>query len=627
MPFIEIRGGGHDGYFMQIEGDSLVVGRDMVCGLRIDDGRSSRRHCEILRQGTRWKVRDLGSSNGTTVNGHRAQEAELSDGTEIGIGVTVLVFREDAPTGSQRRETPSAEEPRGAQPQVPGSAARMDTLVADRAALIAGTGGGAGGEGAVADLRFLFDLARTCSSARTPDAVLAALGEGLAGRLEPDRLFVFLGPEADQLAWSRALSGAAAPEKVAPSRTVIERAASECLAVLMSGPESDPEFAAARSIEVSRIVTAVAAPVSAGGRTRGVIYADRLGRGAGFTQAELELVAAAGLLVGGSLAGAEELARAREALGGSEILGDSPAMKALRELIARAAPAEAAVLVTGESGTGKELAARAIHAASRRADRPFEVVNCAALAEGLIESELFGHVRGAFTGASAERVGRFEMADGGTLFLDEIGELSAGAQAKLLRVLEQGELSRVGESRVRHVDVRVIAATNRDLEAEVAARRFRQDLYYRLNVLRVELPPLRSRGQDGALLLDCFLAEAAARLGRPVPNLAAETRARLLAYQWPGNVREMRNLVERLAILHPGGEVDVSALPPEVTGQVPASAPGSGSDGSIKLDDLVRRHVLSVLAAAGNNKKKAAEMLGIDRSTLYARLKEYGHEG
>jgi transcriptional regulator with GAF, ATPase, and Fis domain len=254
------------------------------------------------------------------------------------------------------------------------------------------------------------------------------------------------------------------------------------------------------------------------------------------------------------------------------------------------------------------------------------VVNCAALAESLIESELFGHAKGAFTGAASERVGRFELADGGTLFLDEIGELSGGAQAKLLRVLENGEISRVGESRVRKVDVRVIAATNRDLEAEVREKRFRQDLFYRLNVLRVGLPPLRERGADAGLLLDNFLASAARRLGRPGVELDEDARRRLLAYRWPGNVREMKNLVERLAILSPTGEIGSPELPPTSV-ELPAASDGPAPAvvGAPKtLDELTRAHILAVLDMVDGNKSKAAEVLGIDRSTLYARLKEYG---
>ncbi len=648
MAFLEIRTGERSGWFTEIAGKSFTLGRDIVADLKLDDGRASRKHCEIYREGRQWKIRDLDSSNGTQVNGQRVDQADLVDGTEICIGATVLVFRKTAPTGSQRRrpadleeaEAPEAtivhEEP---EPQpdadataaiiVPGStpastSARLDTLVVESATLI--TAKAAGDDRSLADLRCLFAVARACSAARTPEAVLAALGEKLAPRLEADRFYVFLGAGADRLAWSASeATFAADAAKVPVSSTVIERARGEGVAVLMTEPEADPEFAEAQSIEINKIVTAVAAPLSAGGRPVGVLYADRLGRAESFTSHDLELAAAAGLLAAGSLTGAEELARARAALGSSELLGDSPVMAEIRRLIGQAAPTDAAVLVTGESGTGKELAARALHAASKRAEAPFEVVNCAALAENLIESELFGHAQGAFTGAVSERMGRFELADGGTLFLDEIGELSGGAQAKLLRVLEQGELSRVGESEVRKVDVRVIAATNRDLEAEVKAKKFRQDLYYRLNVLRIPLPPLRGRGDDAAELLDRFMAGAAARMGRADPELDAAAREKLLAYPWPGNVREMMNLVERLVILHPGGTITAGDLPPEISGAGGAAATAAGTPvgGTVRLVDLEKEHILAVLATVGNNKSKAAEILGIDRSTLYARLKEY----
>ncbi len=633
MPFIEQRTGARAGFFTEVRGEHFFLGRDVTADFKVDDGRASRRHCEIFRSGTQWRLRDLGSSNGTLLNGEKVTEAELSDGDEICIGVAVLIYRETPPTGSQRLKPQSA----AAGAESAGEPPRLDTLVAERATLIQKGGAGAS-ERSVADLRCLFAVARACSLARTPNDVLGALGATLVERLSADRVFVFLGSGAETVAWSGAEAAFAADAaKVPASHTVVERARSENLAVLMADPSADPQLAAAKSIEVNRIATALAAPISSGGRAVGVLYADRLGRAVPFAPEDLELAGAAALLAAGSLSGAAELARARAEIGRlsgelglGEMLGESPAMKEVRRLIAQAGPTDAAVLVTGESGTGKELVARAIHAASRRAGEPFEVVNCAALAENLIESELFGHAKGAFTGAASERIGRFELADGGTLFLDEIGELSAGAQAKLLRVLEQGELSRVGESQVRRVNVRVVAATNRDLEAEVKERKFRQDLYYRLNVLRIALPPLAERGPDVGLLLDHFLEKAARRLGRPALVLEPEARERLLGYLWPGNVREMRNLVERLAILSPAGRIGLDDLPAEVGGggrggAAPAPVRSGASGGAPgKLEDMVREHILAVMAAVGGNKSKAAETLGIDRSTLYARLKEYG---
>ncbi len=261
----------------------------------------------------------------------------------------------------------------------------------------------------------------------------------------------------------------------------------------------------------------------------------------------------------------EENAALREAAGGLDMVGSGPAMTLLFERVRRAAASEGRVLVTGENGTGKELVARALHQGSRRKDRPFVKLNCAAVPAELIESELFGHERGAFTGAVTARRGKFEQADGGTLFLDEVGDMPAAMQAKVLRVLQEGELERVGGQQTLRVDVRVLAATNRDLEAEVAAGRFREDLYYRLAVVPIAVPPLRERREDIPTLADTFLSEACARNGRRAMSFGRDAHLVLQAHAWPGNVRELRNAVERMAILCDGpllGGADAAAALP-----------------------------------------------------------------
>ena len=278
----------------------------------------------------------------------------------------------------------------------------------------------------------------------------------------------------------------------------------------------------------------------------------------------------------------EENAELRRAAGQLDMVGSGPAMQRLFELIRRAAPSEGRVLVTGENGTGKELVARAIHESSRRKAGPFVKLNCAAVPAELIESELFGHERGAFTGAVAARRGKFELADGGTLFLDEVGDMPAAMQAKVLRVLQEGEFERVGGAHTLRVDVRVVAATNKDLAAEVQAGRFREDLYYRLNVVPVRAPPLRERREDIPELATRFLAEACERNGRRPMRLDRDALVALQAHDWPGNVRELRNLVERLAILCDGpiiSAADVAAAAarraPAADGAVPRRAPRS----------------------------------------------------
>jgi len=327
---------------------------------------------------------------------------------------------------------------------------------------------------------------------------------------------------------------------------------------------------------------------------------------------------------------ADDKAELEAALSGEGgLIGEGPAMQALKRLIAKAAPSEGRVLITGENGTGKELIARAIHQGSRRREGPFVKLNCAAVPGELIESELFGHERGAFTGAHSARKGRFERADGGTLFLDEVGDMPQAMQVKLLRVLQEGELERVGGAETLRVDVRVIAATNQDLEAMIDDGRFREDLYYRLNVVPLHSPPLRARREDIPALVEGFLGEAAARNHRRGARLSPGGLARLSAYGYPGNVRELRNLVERLVILSEGAEIseaEVAALMPGARGGAPAALYRPGVPLRDLLGEAERAIVEGALAAAGGNMSEAARELGLERSHLYKKCKALGIE-
>ncbi len=308
------------------------------------------------------------------------------------------------------------------------------------------------------------------------------------------------------------------------------------------------------------------------------------------------------------------------------IVGSSRAMEDLFRKIRLVAPTRMNVLVQGESGTGKELVARAVHALSPRRGRRFIPLNCAALAESLLESELFGHEKGAFTGAVAMRQGMMEVADGGTLFLDEIGEMSPALQAKLLRAIEEKEVIRVGGSQVIRVDVRIIAATNRDLAARVAEKAFREDLFYRLNVFNIAVPPLRERREDIPKLADHFLKEVSRENNAPQKRLSPEAAKVLLAYRWPGNVRELRNAMETAALvaasdaigpgdLPPG--IAAETIPPSAAGPIPLPAPRT-------LEEIERDAVRSALAETGGNKTQAAKILGIGLRTLHRKVKEYG---
>jgi DNA-binding NtrC family response regulator len=306
------------------------------------------------------------------------------------------------------------------------------------------------------------------------------------------------------------------------------------------------------------------------------------------------------------------------------MVGDSPALRRVLDQIAQVAPTDSTVLIQGETGTGKELVARAIHDGSARRERPLVRINCAALPRELVESELFGHEKGAFTGALQQRRGRFELADGGSLFLDEVGELPLEAQAKLLRVLQEHEFERVGGVRTLRADVRVIAATNRDLQGQVQAGRFRSDLYYRLHVFPIAVPPLRERRDDIARLLQHFAAKAARKVGRSVDGISAAFIERATAYDWPGNVRELENLVERAMIMCNGALLDGSDL----FAPAPASAPiAAATPSEASLEAMERAHIRRVLERTGwvvEGDSGAARALGLNPSTLRGRLRKLG---
>jgi transcriptional regulator with GAF, ATPase, and Fis domain len=313
--------------------------------------------------------------------------------------------------------------------------------------------------------------------------------------------------------------------------------------------------------------------------------------------------------------------------GQRRVVGHSRQWQDVLAHAARVAQAETTVLLTGESGTGKEVVARFIHHASPRSGGPFIAINCAALPDQLLESELFGYERGAFTGAVGSKPGRIEQANGGVLFLDEVGEMAPTVQAKLLRVLEEREFQRLGGTKLHHADIRVIAATNRDLHAAMQRGEFREDLYYRLGVFEIELPPLRERADDVLELADMFLREIGETVGRPAAGFERDAKRDLLAYPWPGNVRELRNAIERAIILADGGLIRSEHLPVSATRKTPSPVEASNAPlpaGGVNLDALERSLVIKALAQARHNKTRAAKLLGLTRAQLYSRIEKYG---
>ncbi len=317
-----------------------------------------------------------------------------------------------------------------------------------------------------------------------------------------------------------------------------------------------------------------------------------------------------------------------EKFGFEGVIGNSPAMHGVVAKLRQIAPTSASVLITGESGTGKELVAKALHINSPRKNKPFVPLNCAELSENVLESELFGHVKGAFTGADRDRIGRFQYANGGTLFLDEIGDMPMAIQVKLLRVLESGEVVRVGTNDPVKVNVRLLSATNRDLSDAIAEGRFRQDLFHRLKVVSIKLPPLRDRREDIPLLIDYFLKEASTAHDKSVTAIAPAVRKALMGYSWPGNVRELRNVIESMVVMDADGVLDVDDLPEDLQ-QVASTGRSNGHAGvdtlvGKSLEEIERHYIAETLKQTGGNREEAARLLGIGERTLYRKLKEYG---
>jgi two-component system response regulator HydG len=332
--------------------------------------------------------------------------------------------------------------------------------------------------------------------------------------------------------------------------------------------------------------------------------------------------------------------RLDEQFGFEGIIGSSPVIRHLITTMRQVAPSNLSVLITGESGTGKELVAQALHNNSKRTKKPFVPLNCAGLSESILEDELFGHVRGAFTGAEKDREGRFEYADGGTLFLDEVGDMPLNMQAKLLRVLESGEVVRLGSNERRHVDVRLLSATNRKLGELVREGKFREDLFFRIKGVEIIVPPLRERRDDIPLLVQHYLRKFAASLDKPAPTVAEDTQLALMQYDWPGNVRQLMNVMQNMVVIAEGDRLEPRHLPPEVKQAVAGdrttaathagfeddslAASGGGGTSAIALDQLEKQAIRNTLRVTGGNREQAAKMLGIGERTLYRKLKEYG---
>ena len=597
---LAIVGGPESGKAFDLPLGQYIVGRSPGVDVLLAEESVSRRHALLSVADDGITVLDLDSHNGTRVNGELVKTAAVREGDELcfGSNLAELVKVPDPATATVWME-PAAGEPR-----VPGG--RGVSLPSDsrRLAILYDVGTAIGG---------------TVDLAELLQRILAAIFDVVPA----ERGAILLWDDADgqwRPAATHARDRAAGPPDVAVSRAIIEKAFEAGGPLLSADARSDERFRASESIEALAIRSTICCPLVVRSDRLGVLHLDTRQATEAFTEDDVRLV---GAIANARLHDAvrQENLRLRTALGSRHCLvGQSAAMRELGGLVERVSGTEATVLLRGESGTGKEVVARTLHALSPRRSRPFVCVNCAAVPESLLESELFGHEKGAFTGAIERRIGRFEQANGGTVFLDEIAEMPTSTQAKLLRVLQEREVQRVGGTRPLRVNVRLIASTNRDLEAALASGDFRQDLYYRLKVIEVTLPPLRERKEDIALLCQHFLAEIAREMGRQ-PPVVDEAALRVLdAYPWPGNVRELRNVLERAVVLGAGDRILPSHLPREVRRGLVAR---EDLPDDLALSEAEKRHVAEVLAFTGWNKTRAAAFMRISRPRLDRKIRDY----
>jgi Nif-specific regulatory protein len=600
------------------------VGRDPQNPIAVPDPSVSRRHCVFRALQTHCVVADLGSRNGTFVNGVPIRERRLEPGDSIRIGGSVFVILapgdEEAGHAQAAARSPEDEDfvSRTLIQLRPEEFAYV--RAAERAAPLAPS------ERVVRDLSALVRVGILLNAASGLNALQARLLQALFEVIPAERAAIFLaGAASEQLASEFQMKRSAElPGDRPVSRSIIRRVLAEGNAVLGNEVPAAAEPGSSQSLASSQVRSWLAVPLRTGDRVLGVLYADTTDPAACFDEAHLQFLVAVADSAAAVLHQAlkldeleQENRRLREEVGiEHSMVGEGPRMREVYRFIAKVAPRDTTVLIRGESGTGKELVARAIHDNSPRASKPFVAIHCAALTETLLESELFGHEKGAFTGAISQKRGKIEMADGGTLFLDEVGEIPLSVQVKLLRVVQEREFERVGGTRPLKVDVRLIAATNRDLEEAVRAGTFRHDLYYRLNVVSFTLPPLRERREDIPLLAAYFVSKFAARVRRRVVGLSPEARALLERYEWPGNVRELENAVEHAVVL---GATEV--ILPEDLPETLLEAARPGDPASNRFHAAVvetkRRLILEAVEEAGGSLTEAARRLGLHPNYLH----------
>lgn len=637
-------------------GQVMTLGRAPTNRIVLKDEIASRHHCEVFQSGLVWTLRDLASRNGTMINGRAAVgDVGLEPGHVIQIGSTYLAFTFDVSELLSRTEEESVFTESETATRNGQSPANMPEIVErKRSTRYEHSLPEQVRDRTSQELSRLYRLAMEMGAAGDSKRLAEIVLEGLAAATPADISGILLLPPGDaaQLDPSKLTVLASQTKEGKTYERLSEYLSLQVLAsheaVLAKCVPDDPTLSERDSLGEIQAQSVICAPLRAGDNILGLVhlYSTNPLNPLGIDDLEFTLavadqcgVALEGLRRQESLAAGlarmrDENQNLRQQLGiESELIGNSVSMQAINQKISRIAPTGAIVLIRGESGVGKELVARAIHFSSPRRNAAFVCMNCAALSESLLESELFGHEKGSFTGAVARKAGKFEQAHGGTLMLDEVGEMSLSVQAKFLRVLEGHPYERVGGGTPIEVDVRVVAATNRDLEEAVNAGTFRKDLYFRLHVVEIVVPPLREHIGDIPLLANHFLERFATKTGRQVTDFTPEAMDLLTHYDWPGNVRELTHVIERAVILCPGELIEAEDIQLSRLGTIgsdPAACLVLNSDlpdQQMTLDELERQYIIATLERTQGNKSQAAAQLGIERSTLDRKLKRYQSEG
>ena len=593
--------------------EEVTLGRDAARDLPLDDNHCSRLHARIWFDSQTWQIEDCGSSNGTFVNSRRVDRTMLRPGDVIRVGESLIVFaREhdpDEPHWQARRLASSTFMMRVSEPEA--QPEFTDQLLLESTGL-------------VRSAAVLCGLSQNLHRQDSRDAIIRLVSDAIVEATSADTVTIWLAGSDGRLTAVGGRNTDCSGLEVPVFASLAIETNEAMLVQNGGGGIASPDGHDTHQPHCADMLITVPIP----GRTEryGAIECGRHSEHGVLTKDDLDVVIAMAHQTGLALENfdhRERLELANQQLrvavhGQHRMVGDSPAVRQLFDTISRVGPVDSTVLIKGESGTGKELVARMIHETNDRHAGPYIPINCAAFSESLLESELFGHEKGAFTGADQRRIGQFERAHRGTLFLDEIGEMSAACQARLLRILEKHPFERVGGTETIHVDVRVVAATHRDLPELVADGRFRDDLYFRLRVIEVQIPPLRDRGDDIFILAEHFLHQFRKQIGHGPQRFSAEALQAIRECRWPGNVRELRNAVERAVVLGRGSEVEVADLGlPVLNSSVPTDSV------MVPLAVAERRHILSVLDQVAGNKTLACKVLGIGRGTLYKKLEEY----